>query len=387
MLSSLAALFVALSLAPQTVDHPRNPCRRSHCTLAGEDLALIIALATFDFASTERVRVAAGVELEIWDAFTYLSKRHEQGHGGWPDDSSPKTLVDLGLAGCDPGALEALRAVGYTNLGQEQRVLDAQEIARWLECNGRFFDSEELFRAAIPADSKPEDEVAWQLYGKFLARRGRFEQALPLIEPYEEMAFCGMAAEFNNQDKFDWVEFCCNGLHGGTCDEFLFEKRMTIVGISGLAEYVANRNLERKSTAPELEARLWFESAIARADLEREQADCWKECFLEDLEAWTKSRSTPPSPDSFDWARPEGVARAVALARDVANSDPRQAYLLLDQAAATGNTLAGLAVVEFLANRSIAWDDDTRRYLKQVWSDAILLRTFGCADPENPKTW
>jgi hypothetical protein len=359
-----------------------DPCRRPHCTLAGEDLAYVLALADMRLFPIEKLRFNDGVERNGWDAAEWLWDRHRQGHGGWPEATSPRTLGDIGSVACDPAAVNAIVAAGYASLGRDT-ALRTYRVASLLDVIGRTHEAEQLLLAAIAPGSEVEDEPAWQDYAHFLARHGRYQEALPLVERDQPaQGGCSLGVQSHLAAKFSWIELCCSGLRDDACRAELFDRRFDVVGINGLAPYVAEHLIRDGSLDPAREAQLWFNESISPR-LREPYAKHWRRQFSDELTKWEHAPAEP----SYDWANPVDIEQAVERARELAPDDMYAAARLLNRASESGAPAVGHAVLELLA---LPWprpDDWSRKYLRECWVDGLLTRTYGCADPDDPATW
>jgi hypothetical protein len=268
-----------------------------------------------------------------------------------------------------------------------ENLLDRHEVARLLELNGRFSDAEQLLVARFDPAEIPKEDLARREYGEFLARRGRFAEALPLIEEFHPGWFlCGIGSRHYAQYKFRFIELCCDGVDQGACDETLFQKRFDLLGFDGLAEYVAQRALDQGRGSPAAESRAWFQWALRSSPHSSEETVWMTERFELELRFWEESRTRHGEP-RVGWNDAEAIERSVAQALDLVRTQPEEAFGQLSRTVDSGAPVVGRAVLQLVQDRTNAWTADNREYLMAAWRDAILTRTYGFADPENPATW
>lgn len=357
---------------------------RPHCTLAGGDLPFWLALSDLHTASKETLRLADGIERAAFQAARELLQRHSRGHGGLPSTTWTATWIEAGSVPCDRIGLDALVAA-IERAPQHSELASWMEFAaRWCELNGEFIDAERLYFASIRRVG--EREVGWDSFAEFLARRGRHAEALPLFERSDVIASCQASQSTALARRFDWIERSTLALDPSTCGDSLWERRYDVVGIEGQAKFVAGKLLARSSSNPVTDALAWFDQILVhqivphRVRLERK-------LFVEELETWNRQRHSKPTPPIVDISDPRSVESVVVQARELSATDSARAATLLLAACPSGLAVVGHAVLELANDPSVDWHTSVRDELRKAWRQSLLERTFGLANPDDPRTW
>jgi hypothetical protein len=390
----LQALVLAATLAPSSPARQDDPCRRPHCTLAEGDLAAWLSLIAWTPSfDGDRFELGRGEGRNAWSAGSRLWELHRFGHGGWPGVESPALLVETGSVACDASSLLAL----YTAISsrivssrQEDRHVGwlVDDIASLLERNGRLELAERVLRLAIPHDCTPETSssarghMEWFELGRFLFRRGRYDEALWIFGRLPELGGCSLGGNPN----LDWMERCCAALADEAGLFGVWTRRIKTDKAVDAGWAAAEHFAARGFTVPETEASSWFDGLRddVFARVPRESA---RSSFVEGVERWRRWIAGERPANFVDISAPGGMELAILRAKETASTDPWNARWLLSQAAASGSPTVGIAILEMAADRGIQWNESDRSRLLECWSDGIMTRTFGCADPEDPSTW
>jgi hypothetical protein len=387
-------LWLIASIVPEmapclTLGVQDDPCRRPHCTLAEGDLPVWLSLVVWKPRfEGDLFELEPGVAVKAGEATTRLLERHRYGHGGWPDRESGEALVERGSVSCDPKAILALHAASMDSLRADCGDRLCWDIASISERNGRFELAEELLRAAIPAGSEPSSgATGWLFLGRFLGRRGRYQEALMVFKEYRlGRGGCGLGDDLIINEQLGWIERSCKALgdEAGLFDAWW--RRLMNCKATGAAWQSADYFASKGFVQPEVESLRWFDSLDDQAlgSIPRKHS---RGEFVEGLESWRRWFDGERPASYVDVSVPGGVELAVSRARKLAASDPWAASRLLQDAAETGSPAAGIAILEMVADPKIGWKDSDREWLRTCWREGLLMRTYGCADPGVPTTW
>lgn len=328
MLVLVALVVLQAQAAPPaptaTLEHRSRP----HCTLAGEDLAHFVTLPDMCRWSGRHDVPPYGAR-HWWDVADCLWKRHRFGHGDW-DETTTATLIEFGSVPCDAVGLRVIVQAAQAAVSSRDFGPGTEHVARILELNGDFESAEALFRKRIEADPEKPDPYLWRDYAMFLARRGRFEEALVKFESAPPITgLCGLSLDTDTPRIRPWVELCSRELCG---------------------------NLSR--------------------------ADQWE----------ARKRSAPPSPGGESFSIYERIEFTRAPQRLVYDQDEIVRRIAsgdykLNQIADSGFPVAGHLVLDFVGDSEQRRGDVRRQLLFERWRDGVWRRTFGRADPEDPTTW
>ena len=376
-------MLAFVAVLAQVVAPAADPCRRPHCTLGGEDLPYLLALA--DVRTTKHrgtLRLPDGSEVDAWWAWHALIERHRFGHGGMPKPQWSGTWTEFGSVACDPlGLAAAIEVAQNSRAAGSPLAIEVVCFARLAELSGDSATAERVLIDATQSGPGLGAEYQFEYLAQFLARRGRFAEALPLFERSPILASCGLNAASQRSERAAWIERCIAALQGDACREELWVERRFEIGAQGLARHVATALRAAGSGLPVEEALEWFDRALApklaplRVGIER--AD-----FVTELTQWNQ-----PRPRAIDAHDPEEVARVVDRIRELMKQDEYRAATLLLEACDTGLPVVGAVVLEFAGEASTHWHTSLREEFRERWREAILLRTYGCADPLDPETW